>query len=292
MCRRYVIPAVLLILALPLQAQAVREHLLMSADSLQRQLSKVTVLYIGNPASYDAGHIPGAVLIEPSSLVVERDGTPNELPPIEALERTFRAAGVGSSGRIVIYSDDIVLASRAWFTLDYLGQGERTALLNGGYRKWTDAGFQGSTGRTRPSAGSFVAQVAPEKVVRMAAMRELIRLRDQRGSTIALIDARSVDQFCGENPGPDVSRGGHIPGAVNVPYASNLNADGTFRSVYDLRMLYGQAGVTRDSANVVYCRTGMQASVAYFVLRYLGYDTTLYDGSYIEWSNAGELTWT
>lgn len=289
--RLIIVVAAFLIVALPLHAQAVREEMLVSTTWLQRQLSKVNVLYIGDAASYAAGHIPGAVLVELSSLVVERDGIPNELPPIDALERTFRAAGVGSHGRIVIYSNDVVLAARAWFTLDYLGQGERTALLDGGYDKWIADGGAVSTGRVHPNPGSFLAQPAPEKVVRIATMRELIRLRDE-GTPLALIDARSIDQFCGETAGPGVVHAGHIPGAVDVPYASNVSAGGTFRSVYDLRMLYGQAGVTPDSANIVYCRTGMQASVTYFVLRYLGYDPTLYDGSYIEWSNAGEITWS
>ena len=281
--------AVVAMLAAPLHAQAVREQMLVSADWLQHRLGTVTLLHIGDAAGYDARHIPDAVLVEMSSLLVQRDGTPNELPPIDALERVFRTAGVGASERIVIYSNDPLLAARAWFTLDYLGHGARASLLDGGLAQWLAAGYAISTSRVQPRPGSFEARPVPQAVARLAAMRELVRLRDQLGPNLVLIDARPAEQFSGDEAGADVSRAGHIPGAVNIPSAANLDGTGAFRSADHLRLLYHQAGVTRESANVVYCRTGMQASLTYFVLRYLGYDATLYDGSYLEWSNAGEL---
>ena len=280
------------LLALPIHAQKIQEQMLVSPDWLQRRLGKVKVLHIGDAASYDARHIPGAVLIETASLVTERNGTPNELPSIDALERTFRRAGVGANGRIVVYSPDPLLAARAWFTLDYLGQGDRTSLLDGGLAKWMAAGYAITTEATSPRAGSFEARPVPQTVTRLATMREIIRLRKQLGPNLVLIDARSSEQFCGDEAGAGVPHPGHIPGAVNIPYAENLDGSGALRSVADLRILYLQAGLTRDSANIVYCRTGMQASMTYFVLRYLGYDATLYDGSFVEWSNAGGMIWS
>ena len=282
----------LVILALPLHAQAVREEMLVQPDWLQRRLGTVTLLHIGDAAEYQRSHIPGAVLIELSSLLVQRDGTPNELPPVDALERVFRTAGVGVRERIVVYSSDPLLAARAWFTLDYLGQGNRAALLDGGLTKWIAAGYATSTERVQPKPGSFEARPVPETITRLAAMREMVRLRDQLGPNLVLVDARPPAQFHGDEAGPDVQHAGHIPGAVNIPYPSNLDATGSFKSVHDLRLIYHQAGVTRQSANIAYCRTGMQASMTFFVLRYLGYDATLYDGSFIEWSNAGEMIWS
>jgi thiosulfate/3-mercaptopyruvate sulfurtransferase len=284
--------AAVILLALPLHAQQVQEQMLVSPDWLQRRLGIVTVLHIGDAASYEARHIPGAVLIEMSSLLVQRNGTPNELPPVDTLERLFRAAGVDATGRIVVYSADPLLAARAWFTLDSLGQGGRVSLLDGGLTKWTAAGYETTTKTTTLRAGSFEARPVPQTITRLASMRKLVRLREQLGPNLVLIDARSPEQFCGDEAGPDVAHAGHIPGAVNIPYASNLDGTGAFRSVADLRTLYCRAGVTRDSANIVYCRTGMQAAMTYFVLRYLGYDATLYDGSFVEWSNAGEMIWS
>ena len=283
---------IMVMLALPLHAQAVREQMLVSPDWLQRRLGTVTLLHIGDAAGYDASHIPSAVLVEISSLLVQRDGTPNELPPIDALERVFRAAGVGARERIVVYSSDPLLAARAWFTLDSLGQGNRAALLDGGLTKWLAAGYAISKERVQPSPGSFEARAMPQTVTRLATLREIVRLRDQLGPNLALLDVRSPAQFSGDEAGPDVQHAGHIPGAVNIPYATNLDVTGSFKSVDDLRLIYHQAGVTKDSANIVYCRTGMQAAMTYFVLRYLGYDASLYDGSFIEWSNAGEMIWT
>ena len=283
---------ILVMFVLPLHARAVREQMLVQPDWLQRRLGTVTLLHIGDAAGYDTSHIPGAVLVELSSLLVQRDGTPNELPPIDALERTFRAAGVGSRERIVVYSSDPLLAARAWFTLDYLGQGDRIAMLDGGLTKWIAAGYATSTERVSPKSGSFEARPVPQKITRLAAMREVVRLREQLGPDLVLIDARSPAQFYGDEAGPDVQHAGHIPGAVNLPYASNLDDAGSLKSVYHLRLLYCQTGVTGDSVNIVYCRTGMQASMTYFVLRYLGYVVSLYDGSFIEWSNAGEMIWS
>lgn len=283
--------AFLVTLTLPLHAQTVRDQMLVSPDWLQGRLGTVTLLHIGDSAGYEASHIPGAVLIEMSSLLMQRDGAPNELPPVNALERVFRAAGVGARERIVVYSSDPLHAARAWFTLDSLGQGDRAALLDGGLGKWLAAGYATSNERVQAKPGTFEARPLPRAVTPLATMRELVRFRDQVGPNLALIDARSPAQFCGDETGPDVRHAGHIPGAVNVPYGANLDATGAFKSVYDLRRMYHQAGVTRRSANIVYCRTGMQASMTYFVLRYLGYDAALYDGSFIEWSNAGEMIW-
>lgn len=284
--------ALLALFALPARPQAVNEQMLVSPDWLQRRLGTVSVLHVGDPAGYAAGHVPGAVLIETSSLLVQRDGTPNELPMIDTLERLFRAAGVGARERIVVYSSDPLLAARAWFTLDFLGQGNRASLLDGGLTKWIAAGYPTSTAPVALKPGSFEARPVPETVTRLATMRELVRLRDHLGHNLVLLDARSPEQFYGDEAGPDVAHGGHIPGAVNIPYGANLDATGAFKSVNDLRTLYTRAGVTRDAANVVYCRTGMQASLTYFVLRYLGYDVSLYDGSFIEWSNSGEMVWS
>lgn len=290
--RAAVAAIVLATVAISLQAQTVHEEMLVSAGWLHGRLGKVTLLHIGPAAEYDAGHIPGAVLVELSSLLAQRDGTPNELPPVDVLEQVFRAAGLRTRGRVIVYSTDPLLAARAWFTLDYLGHGRRTALLNGGLAAWNAAGYATSTERAVPKPGSFEARPVPQTVTRIAAMRKVVSLREQLGPNLVLLDARPPAQFYGEEAGADVQRAGHIPGAVNVPSGSNLDDAGTLKSVYDLRLIYHQAGVTRDSANIVYCRTGMQASMTYFVLRYLGYDASLYDGSFIEWSNAGELVWS
>lgn len=281
--------ALIALLALPAGAQTVRDQLLVSTTWLRQNIETVKVIHAGTRAEYDGGHIPGAVLIEMSSLLTQRDGVPNELPAVDALERVFGEAGIESSGRIVIYSTDPLFAARTWFTLDYLGQGSRAALLDGGFTRWVADGCPTSRDHVAVKPVSFRAQAQSRVVIPLAAMRERVRLRDEAAHEFVLIDARPPVQFTGEEAGPDVRRAGRIPGAVNLPMAINFTGTGALRSAQELRALYENAGVSKDSVNVAYCRTGMQASVTYFVLRYLGYDAILYDGSYLEWSNAGEL---
>ena len=266
-------------LVLPAVAQDAREDMLVTTDWLEKNLASVKVLHVGDRAGYDAGHIPGAVLVELSSLVVAREEIPNELPPVETLAGVFRAAGVGQEGRIVLYSPDAVLAERAWFTLDYLGHGERAAILDGGLKKWTAEKRALSTEGTAANAAEFVPRPRPAIVTSLAAMRDVVAQSDSAlNLKFVLLDSRPPEQF--EKPG-------HIPGALNIPAGAHFR-DGVLRPAAELRALYEQAGVTKETGNVAYCRSGMQSSVTYFVLKYLGYDATVYDGSYAEWSKAGE----
>ncbi|HEX7808426.1 MAG TPA: rhodanese-like domain-containing protein, partial [Thermoanaerobaculia bacterium] len=247
--------ALLALIAIPAYAET-RDQMLVSTRWLEQHRKTVTLLHIGDRAEYDAGHIAGARLIESSSLLVQRGEILNELPPVDALESMFRLAGVGSYGRIVVYSTDPLLATRAWFTLDYLGQGARVSLLDGGLAKWKAGGGALSQKRVVPKPGSFEARVRPEAVVHLDAMRKLVRLRDDVLPDVAFIDARPPAQFSGEEPGPGVRVAGHIPGAINLPVAMHFASDGTFRSADELRELYDGAGVSKVM-NVAYCRTGM-----------------------------------
>ncbi|MGZ8780583.1 MAG: sulfurtransferase [Thermoanaerobaculia bacterium] len=265
----------MIVLTLPLAARTVRKGMLVSTDWLDRHLGLVTVLHVGDRESYDAGHIPGAVFVDLATLVVQRDAIPNELPPVAALEEVFRTAGVGTRDRIVVYGVNPLASARAWFTLDSLGQGQRVSLLDGGLPKWKADACPLSYEDAVIRRGTFTAAMVPETVMHLATMRELVRLRQQVGANLALLDARPTSQFTE-----------HIPGAVNVPFTKNFAADGTLHPARDLWALYESVGVSRGSANIAYCRTGMQACVTYFVLRYLGCDAALYDGSWSEWSAA------
>jgi thiosulfate/3-mercaptopyruvate sulfurtransferase len=270
-------------------AQTPRRDIIVSPEWLASHPDAI-VLEIGNRDAYAEGHIPGARFIELQSIVTDRDGTLNELPPVESLERVFTDAGVGERGRIVVYSRDPLFAARAWFTLDYLGQGSRTSYLDGGYARWTSEQRPVSTETVPVVPVAFRASVRRELVVSLKAMQTLVKWRKELGSDLAMIDARAPEQFCGKEAGAGVERGGHIPGAVNVLWTENLTTDVTQRLLPDreLRELYTSAGVSPRSTNIVYCRTGMQATLNYVVLKYLGYDVALYDGSFTEWSGQAD----
>jgi thiosulfate/3-mercaptopyruvate sulfurtransferase len=270
---------------------SVRGQVLLSTDWLQahRLERRLAIVEIGDRASYEAQHIAGARFIALSDLLIAGDETPNELPEIRSLERTFAAAGIGNRDRIVLYSRDLIAASRAFFTLDYLGHGGSTSLLDGGFAKWAAEGRSVESGLPPPAKSSdFQALPRAETIVTLRAMQVLVAWLPSCGDTWAIVDARSHEQYSGADPGAGITHGGHIEGAVNVPWQENLTGGATpvFRSRQDLRALYADAGVPAAASVVVYCRTGMQASVDYFVLRYLGRDVSLYDGSYAQWSRS------
>lgn len=272
-------------------AGTVHEQLLVSTSWLQQYLGApgITVVEIGDRTSYESGHLAGARLIPLDELLVTRDSTPNELPDLPALEKSLSAAGIPNRGRIIIYSRDILNASRAFFTFDYLGQGDRISLLDGGFAKWKNENRPIETGAPPAVAPTgFTAQPRPEAVVRLKAMRAAIARAAEAPSEVVLIDARSPNQYLGSEAGPNVVCPGHIPNAVNIPWNMNLTQTvaPVFKHPEELQMLYHDAGVSDQATVIAYCRTGMQASVTYFVLRYLGHDVHLYDGSYIEWSRA------
>ena len=262
--------------------------LLVSADDLARRLndSRTVVLHVGRDrAEYDRGHVPGARFLPLSSIVVERDGIPNELPPEDQLRAAFEAAGVSDNSRVVLYGDlDGLAAARAFFSLDYLGKTD-AALLDGGLERWRFRNHPVSTEAPAPMQGNLTSRPRPDIVVDAEWVRA--RLAD---TAHVLIDARPPAEFTGEVPGAGVTRPGHIPGARNVFWRTALvsDTDPRLRSPEILHAPFTLAGAALGDTLVVYCRTGVQASHAYFVARYLRRPVVLYDGSYVEWSARGE----
>jgi thiosulfate/3-mercaptopyruvate sulfurtransferase len=272
-------------------APEVRANLLVETDWLVDHLAdpNVRVLHIAQTRKgYDAGHIPLARFVAWNDISTTVAGLPNELPPVEALTALMRRLGVWNTDRVVIYDEDGgMLAARAYVTLDYLGMGDRAALLNGQLKKWKAEGKELSKEKPPVTPSDFTAHVNRDVIVGFEKVRELA------GSDAALakeqaklIDARPAKQYRGEEAGEGIARPGHIPGAVSVPWNCALESDAnpTFLSAEEIRAKYAKAGVKPGEQVITYCRTGGQASFAYFTLKYLGYDPKMYDGSYWEWS--------
>ncbi|HEX7679725.1 MAG TPA: rhodanese-like domain-containing protein [Thermoanaerobaculia bacterium] len=279
--------SLILFLALTVGA-AEHPQMLVSTSWLNEHLydRQVTILEVGDSATFEKSHILGARFVALADLLVQRDGIPNELPDPAALEKVFSQAGVPDHGRIVIYARDPIAAARTFFTLDYAGRSDDIAILDGGFARWTLENLPTGYSKARFEPRAFVVRLRPEVVTRLTTMRVLADVAAQRPEEVALIDARSPEQFCGAESGEGVAHPGHIAAAVNVPWNETFGGGqaALFRTADDLRDLYRRAGIADDASIITYCRTGMQASVTYFVLRYLGRDVHLYDGSYIEWS--------
>ena len=269
-----------------------RSEMVVSTEWLAAHLNdpKVVVLHVARErAHFEQGHIPGARFVGWGEITATRDGVPNELAPVADLQKVFERLGIGNDARIVVYGDNSGLAAaRAYFTLDYLGHGERVALLDGGLEKWKAERRTTSTDKVEPKTARFTPQVRASAVTNLDVVRDFSWTATNVTSPSAvLIDARPVEEYTGAKPGDGVPRGGHIPGAVNVFWMQNVQSreNPVLRSVAELRKLYEDAGALPGRTLVTYCRTGGQASHSYFTLKYLGYDVVMYDGSFFEWSN-------
>lgn len=271
---------------------SVRSEMLVATAWLARHLDdpRVVVLHVARErAHYDQGHVPGARFVGWNEITATRDGVPNELPPVADLQKLFERLGIGDAARVVIYGDNAGLsAARVYFTLDYLGHGERAALLDGGLEKWRAERRAVSTDEAAAREARFTPRVRSRVVTDLDVMRDFSwAAANVAGARVALIDARPVAEYTGETPGEGVARGGHIPGAANVFWMRNVvsRENPLMRPAAELRRLYEDAGARRGDTVVTYCRTGGQASHAYFTAKYLGYDVVMYDGSFFEWSN-------
>jgi thiosulfate/3-mercaptopyruvate sulfurtransferase len=262
-------------------------ELLVSAEQLAERLDdpQLVILHVARDrAGYDAGHLPGARFLALSALVVERDGIPNELPPVSRLDSVFESVGVGDASRVVLYGDlGGLSAARAFFTLDYLGHADK-AVLDGGLEVWRAEERPISRDVPASVRGMLNPQPRPEIVV--GAEWVLERLDSAR---VVLIDARPPEQYTGATPGDGITRPGHIRGAHNLYWKNTLLSEQrpVLRTPDVLRGMFELADADRRDTVVTYCRTGVQASWDYFVARYLGYTTRMYDASYLDWSRRG-----
>jgi thiosulfate/3-mercaptopyruvate sulfurtransferase len=256
------------------------DTLLVSPAWLSARLGQPGIVVVNadrDRAGYDVGHIAGSRFLPLSSIVIDRDGIPNELPSVATLDSVLESVGIGDGVRVVITGDPLA-AARLFFTLDYLGHGGQAALLDGGTPAWVEAGFPVAVEAVTPQPGTLTPDPRPDLLADAAWVRA--HLGD---STVALLDARPLADYTG-TPG-SVPPTGHIPGARNIFWKSTMG--GTPATLLDrvaLETMFRAAGAAPGDLVVTYCRTGVQASFLYFVARYLGYQVRMYDGSFAEWS--------
>lgn len=271
--------------SLPAQTHGGDATMLVSTGWLQGRLDdpSLVILHVGSRADYDAGHIPGARLLSLADISISSDtGLRLELPPVPALEDAFARLGVSPAARIVVYTgaNSVQSATRVWFTLDYLGWGGRAALLDGGLAAWRAEKRALSTAAPAPAPAPTARLTAhpADRVVTAEWVRA--RLNDPR---VRLLDARTPQFFSGADAGV-MPRAGHIPGARSVPYPSLLDDRGAFKPAAEMRQILLGPGGADATLTVTYCHIGQQATVLYFVARYLGMNVRLYDGSFQDWS--------
>ncbi|WP_031496288.1 sulfurtransferase [Bryobacter aggregatus] len=239
-----------------------------------------------DPKAYWQGHIPGALSWSWSTQL--SDPLTRDILSKNQFELLLSDAGIDPSTTVVLYGDhNNWFAAWAFWQLKIFGH-QDVRLLNGGRSKWIREGRALSLEEpVYPSTIYFAADPDPS----LRALLPEVRERQVAGSA-DFVDVRSVQEFSGEILAPPGSiescqRGGHIPGAKNIPWSATTRKDGMFKSFLELRKLFADAGVDGSRPVITYCRIGERSSHTWFVLRYLlGYLAVKnYDGSWTEWGN-------
>lgn len=284
----------ILLLTLSLSAAAIAQsgaahpEMIVSAQWLADHLKDpdVVVLHVAEERSeYDAGHIPGARLLLLEDFIEGRDV---ELPTPEKLKDTFEKLGVSNNSHVVVYTTTwYPSAGRAYYTLDYLGHGEHTSLLDGGLDAWKAQKHQVDRDVPKIARASFTPHLHPE--VR-AMLEDVKKLSGQPSATEVLVDSRPEKRYTK----------GHIAGATFLYWQDTMAPDSAghmdemsggqvFLPPAKLKELFVSRGLTPEKKLVTYCEVGMQASHMYFIAKYLGYDAAMYDGSIHQWSHMNNL---
>jgi len=268
--------------AVDLQAQA---DLTVSPEWLASHLDDpdLVLLHVDSEDGYQAGHLPGARLITLGdiSLPVEQgsDDLRLEMPSPEVLRQAFEERGVSDDSRIVVYfgTDWVTPTTRVVFTLDYLGLGGQTSVLNGGMPAWSGAGHSVSTETPEPITGHLTPHAVRSDLIVDA---DFAQHAGEPGGPV-LVDARDLEFYDGTRPTND--REGHIPGAFSVPFSTAMNDDLQWDR-NTLAEAFEAAGIRKGDTVVAYCHIGQQATTIIFGARLLGHPVKLYDGSFQDWA--------
>ena len=238
--------------------------------------------------AYRAGHLQGASLIWWKRDI--NDPITRDIISKSQFEDLLSRNGITTQSEVILYGDfNNWFAAFVFWIFKYYGH-ENVKIMNGGRKKWEIENRSYTKDEPQIQKTNYVAQ-PPHEGLR-AYLFDVRRALDKKDTV--LVDVRSPKEFSGEITAPaeypmeHAQRGGHIPNANNIPWASAVNdTDGTFKSVEELKKIYETKGVTPDKDVICYCRIGERSSHTWFVLKYLlGYPQVRnYDGSWTEWGN-------
>lgn len=239
-------------------------------------------------AAYDEGHISGAVGLNWQTQLC--DQVRRDILTKEQFEELCQDNGISNDTTVIFYGDNNNwFATYALWQFRYYGHAEsKLKVMDGGRQKWIDEGRDLVTDTSSPASTDYKAKF-PDDNVRATKDHVLPTLEQ---GVVNLVDVRSPAEFTGEIIAPPglpetAQRPGRIPGAANIPWATAVADDGTFKSYDELKEIYEGAGVDPDKETVAYCRIGERSSHTWFALKYLlGYEKVRnYDGSWTEWGN-------
>ena len=277
-------------MAVQTSSPAATQHgVLVGTDWVAQHLNDAAIRIVEvdvDTTAYGEGHVPNAVGWAWDTQLC--DTVRRDIIPKDAIEKLLGSSGIGNNTTIILYGDNNNwFAAWAFWQLKVYGH-QDVRLMNGGRKKWIAEGRELSTDTPKITRTSYQAKEADTTI--RAFLPEVMKASSERAAQ--LVDVRSPQEYSGEILAPPglpetCQRGGHIPGAANIPWGKACNDDGTFKSAEELRALYGSAGITGEQPVIAYCRIGERSSHTWFVLKHLlGYTHVKnYDGSWTEWGN-------
>jgi thiosulfate/3-mercaptopyruvate sulfurtransferase len=235
--------------------------------------------------AYAAGHIPGAVFFDIDEIADHSTDLPHMLPAPDAFAEAAGALGLRRDLIIVVYDGQgIFSAPRVWWTLRIMGFPE-VFVLDGGLPKWRAEDLPLETRTPHPAPTTIEPAFDPSLVRDLGEVRAALERHDAQ-----VVDARAGARFRGDVPEPRAGlRGGHMPGALSLPFGELIGADGTMASASEIRRAFEAAGVDLDQPIVTTCGSGITASVLALALARIGRDdAAVYDGSWTEWGGRAD----
>lgn len=238
-------------------------------------------------SAYDQGHIAGAVGWNWTSQL--QDTLARDIISKSAMEELLGKSGIDNNTTVILYGDNNNwFAAWAFWQMRLYGN-QNVKLMNGGRAKWESESRPLTTDPANIADKSYTASEADNSI---RAFREEVLAAVGAGN-ISLVDVRAPAEFSGELLAPaalpqeGAQRGGHIPGAANIPWATAVAENGSFKSADELQEIYGGKGIDGSSPTIAYCRIGERSSHTWFVLTQLLGQTNVrnYDGSWTEYGS-------
>jgi thiosulfate/3-mercaptopyruvate sulfurtransferase len=265
-----------------------REDVLVTTQWAEENLDTPGVVFAEvdeDTTAYDSGHIRGAVKFDWRNDL--QDGVRRDFVSKEGFEKLLSEKGISNDDLVILYGgNNNWFAAYAYWYFKLYGHG-KVKLLDGGRKKWELDGRELNSDEVKRERTEYQAQ---EQDLSLRAFRDEVV---QSIGSKNFVDVRSPDEFSGKLLAPahlpqeQSQVPGHIPGALNVPWAKVANEDGTFKTEEEIKELYKDEGIDEGKGTIAYCRIGERSSIAWFALHeLLGYqDVKNYDGSWTEYGS-------
>lgn len=259
-----------------------RDSILVEPQQLASHLGNEDILVVAvcMQKDFNDGHIPGAILIEPSKLIRGESPAVGKLPDVQSLEKLFSSIGLRENIRIIAYDDEGGgWAGRLIWTLDVLGH-SNYALLNGGIIAWRNEGLPISVQSVSPLITEFKATINRDVI---ADMNDVLNSINDENTVVW--DARAPEEYNGTKV--TASKNGHVPEAISLDWMhmKDLNNNSKLRDLNEIRSKLAALGITNQVKVITHCQTHHRSGLTYFVGKLLGLNISAYDGSWSEWGN-------